>query len=202
MDIVIESVKKLESLLEHSGCCDSGIQLDVDPDIVNCQYEKGACLTASFGGKCGVFATFEPIRACTKISFMFGAPLDTAPVRGAACAIVNVATGFFCLARTLRPCAESSHIECGKELMSELKGKSVYMQGIIYSLDSLQDIRTVSDPSSAEVILIAGQGIIAPGTGDLIEKYAGSKRIICLGPSTAGTARLNELEHWCPHGSA
>src|SRR5512145_290708 len=104
MDLNIESVKKLEALLEHSGCYDSGVQLDVDPNVVNCRYEKGACMTAEMGGKRGVFTTFDPIRACTKISFMFGAPLDNPSVRGAACAIVNVSAGFFCLARTLRPC--------------------------------------------------------------------------------------------------
>ena len=202
MDIVIESVKKLETLLEHSGCSDGSIQLDVDPDSVNCRYEKGACMTAEFGRKQGVFTTFDPIRACTKISFMFGAPLDTPAVRGAALAIINVAAGFFCLARTLHPCARPSHTSCGADLAAELAGKQVYITGTMHSLESLPGIHFTTDPSSAAVILIGGDGLILPEAGELISRYAQKARIICIGPSTAGTARLNGLEHWCPYGQS
>lgn len=202
MDIVVESVKKLEDLLEHSGCSDEGIQLDVDPDVVNCRYEKGACMTAEFGRKRGVYTTFDPIRACTKISFMFGAPLDTPAVRGAACAIVNGAAGFFCLARTLRPCDESSHKICGADLSGELRGKRVYIAGAIHSLESLPEMNITSNPSMADAILIGGDGIILPETDELIRRYAATTRIICVGPSTAGIARLNDLEHWCPYGKS
>jgi hypothetical protein len=200
MDIVIESVKKLKNLLEHSGCADGGVQLDVDPDMVNCRYERGACMTAEYGRKQAVFTTFDPIRACTKISFMFDAPLDTPAVRGAACAIVNVVTGFFCLARTLRPCTGASHAACGADLAAELTGKQVYIAGTVHSLESLQGIKITTDPSSAEVILIGGEGIVAQETGELIGRNGSNTRIICIGPSIAGTARLNELEHWCPYG--
>ena len=51
MDLITESVNKLETILEHSGCEDAGVVLDVDPDVVNCQFEHGACMTASFGGE-------------------------------------------------------------------------------------------------------------------------------------------------------
>ena len=200
MDLVTESVKKLEALIEHSGCNECGVRLDVDPDAVNCRYEKGACMIAEFGGKRGVFTTFDPIRACTKISFMFGAPLDNPSVRAAACAIVNVSAGFFCLARTLRPCAGVSHATCGTQLTAELAGKQVFIHGSIHSLEHLTGIQRTTNPSSADVILIAGEGLIETGTGDLIETYGKTKKIICIGPSTAGTARLNELEHWCPFG--
>ncbi len=200
MDIIIESVQKLETILEHSGCSDGGVQLDVDPDAVNCRYEKGACMTAEFGRKQGVFTTFDPICACTKISFMFGAPLDAPEVRGAACAIINVATGFFCLARTLRPCASSSHEACGTDLAAELQGKQVFIVGTIHSLESIRGVSITMDPSAAEVILIGGEGLIDQGTGEIIAKYANNKKIICIGPSAAGVARLNELDHWCPYG--
>jgi len=202
MDLIIESVKKLETLLEHSGCSDGGVQLDVDPDIVNCRYEKGACMTAEFGRKQGVFTTFDPIRACTKISFMFGAPLDTPAVRGAACAIVNVAAGFFCLARTLRPCNESSHACCGADLAEELRGKQVYIMGTVHSLNLLQSISITTDFSAADVVLIGGDGFLAQETSELIRGHAIKPRVICIGPSTAGGARLNELEHWCPYGKS
>jgi hypothetical protein len=200
MDIVSESVKKLETLLEHSGCSDGGVVLDVDPDVMNCQFEKGACMTATFGGKCGVFTTFDPIRACTKISFMFGAPLDTQPVRGAAGAIINVTTGFFCLARVLRPCKEEKHSPCMTKIAGEISGKQVFCIGSMPVIESLPGIYLTTDHSRADVIIISGEGLIEEKTGDLIEKYRHNKRIICIGPSTAGIARLHELEHWCPFG--
>jgi hypothetical protein len=201
MDIVIESVKKLEKMLEQSGCDDGGVRLDVDPEIAVCRYEKGACMTADFGNKRSVFTTFDPIRACTKISFLFGAPLDTPAVRGAACAIVNVAAGFFCLARTIRPCNKESHDPCGAMLAEELGKRPVYCHGTIHSLERIHLNRT-NDPEAAEIILITADGLISIGTGDLVEQYKKTKRIICAGPSTAGTARLHEIEHWCPFGTS
>jgi hypothetical protein len=200
MDIIIQAVKKLEALLEHSGCNESGVLLDVDPGVVNCQFELGACMTATFGGKCGVFTTFDPIRASTKISFMFDAPLDTPPVRGAACAIINVATGFFCLARVLRPCKKGSHFSCMQDLTAEISGKQVSCIGSKSGFESQPGIHLSDDLTRAEVILINGEGVIGEGVGDEIEKYRTSKRIICIGPSSVGIARLYELEHWCPYG--
>lgn len=200
MDIVVQAVKKLETLLEHSGCTDSGVLLDVDPGMVNCQFEKGACMTATFGGKCGVFTTFDPIRACTKISFMFDAPLETPQVRGAACAIINVAAGFFCLSRVLKPCKSLSHSPCLKSLAAEISGKRVSCIGSRSGFDFQSGVHVTEDPSQAEVILIYGDGIIGSGIGDEIEKYQEGTRIICIGPSTAGIARIYELEHWCPYG--
>ena len=73
MDLIIDTVKKLESMMKNSGCEESGVVIDVRPDTVNCQFERGACMTASFGGRSADFITYDPIRAHTKISFMFGA---------------------------------------------------------------------------------------------------------------------------------
>jgi hypothetical protein len=199
MDIIVESVKKLEVMLEHSGCADGGVLLDVDPDAVNCQFEKGACMTAVFGGKCGIFTTFDPIRARTKISFMYDALLDSPAVRGAACAIINVISGFFCLARVLRPCNKSSHTPCGKNLAEEIAGKTVSCLGSA-DIKQITGLSFLPDYIGAEIILITGDGLIGETTGDIITKYRKERRIICVGPSTAGISRLYELEHWCPFG--
>jgi hypothetical protein len=200
MDIVVESVKKLEDLLEHSGCSDGGVLLDVDPDAGNCQFERGACMTAVFGGKCGVFSTFDPIRARTKISYMFGAPLDTPAVRSAACAIINVTTGFFCLVRVLRPCNKSAHPPCRKNLADEIAGKTVSCIGPAAQIETITGISLIPDVAQAEVLLINGESIIEEPAGDIIAKYRKTKRIICIGPSTVGISRLYELELWCPFG--
>lgn len=202
MDIVVESVKKLEHLLEHSGCEDVGVMLEVNPDAVNCQFEKGACMSAAFGGRSADFITFDPIRARTKISFMFGASLDTPRVRGAACAIINVAAGFFCLSRVLHACPRSSHDSCTGQIRKELAGKKVWCVGSVPLIESDSRHTQAAGADDADIIVIGGDGIIATGTGDLIENSGKNKRIICIGPSTAGIARLNEIEHWCPFGKS
>ena len=68
MDLIIETVKKLETMMNDSGCEDGGIVLDVNPDTINCQFECGACMTASFGGRSADFFTYDPVRARTKVS--------------------------------------------------------------------------------------------------------------------------------------
>ena len=201
MDILIDSVNKLETILKHSGCEEVGILLDVNPDVVNCQFDRGACMTASFGGKSAEFVTSDPIRAQTKISFVFGAPLDTPAVRGAACAMINVATGFFCLSRVLHACQGSRHADCMRELSTVVMGKKIFCIGSIPSIEYTFHACFVTDPKDADLILINAEGIIDAGLGDLIGEFKGMKRIICLGPSTAGVARLQQLEHWCPYGT-
>ena len=201
MDLIIETVKKLETMMKDSGCEEGGVVLDVHSDTVNCQFERGACMTASFGGRSADFITYDPIRAKTKISFMFGTPLDTAPVRGAAVAIVNVATGFFCLSRILHSCPESSHTECRRHLLDELGGKRIFCIGSMPAIETAFRSTIITNPQDAEVFLMNGEGIIEKGTGDIIRNYRDTKRILCLGPSTAGVARLNQLELWCPFGT-
>jgi len=201
MDLIVDTVKKLESMMKNSGCEESGVVIDVRPDTVNCQFERGACMTASFGGRSADFITYDPIRANTKISFMFGAPLESPQVRGAAVAIVNVAAGFFCLSRVLHSCPKSSHTECWRQLLQELGGKRILCRGNIPAVEAALGSSIVKDPHDSDVILINGEGIIENGTGDIIRNYKDTKRIVYLGPSTAGVARLNQFEHWCPFGT-
>ena len=200
MDIIRESVKKIRDILERGGCGEGDILLDVNPDSRNCQFEKGACMTASFGGRTADFVTFDPIRARTRISFMYDAPLDTLSTRGAASAIVNAVAGFFCLSRVLHACKESSHAPCLGELKQEIGGKNVYCIGSIPEIEHAFGGMIVQDPEIADVILINGDGMISEDTGDLIMRYKDTKQILCIGSSVAGVSRLHMLEHWCPYG--
>lgn len=200
MDIITDSVKKLEEHLKHSGCEDTGVRLDVDPDRILCQYERGACMVATFGGRTAEFATDDPIRALTKISFMFGAPLETPNVRSAACAIINVATGFFCLSRVLHACPKDSHAPCRGELVTELSGHRVYCAGNMPAIERDLGAQITTNIDDADTIVINGEGLVEPATGDLVEQWAGKKRILFIGPSTAGVSRLQEKDHWCPYG--
>jgi hypothetical protein len=201
MDLIIETVKKLETMMKDGGCEDGGVVLDVNTDAVNCQFERGACMTASFGGRWADFVTYDPIRAKTKISFMFGTPLDTPPVRGAAASIVNVVVGFFCLLRILHSCPESSHTECRRQLLCELEGKKIFCIGSMPGIETAFRSTIVTNPHDADVIVMNGEGIIKQGTGTTLLNYKDTKRFLCLGPSTAGIARLNQIEHWCPFGT-
>jgi hypothetical protein len=200
MDIIRESVTKVKDILEHGGCGEGDVLLDVNPKAKNCQFEKGACMTASFGGRTADFVTFDPLRACTKIAFMYGAPLDTVATRGAAAAIVNIVTGFFCLSRVLHACPESSHAPCLAELEQEIKGKKVFCVGDIAKINHVLGGLVVQDPLTADIILIGNEGMLAKGTGDLIEQFKGKKPVLCIGSSVAGVSRLHLLEHWCPYG--
>jgi hypothetical protein len=201
MDIIIDTVKKLETMMTGSGCDESGVVLEVCTDTVNCQFERGACMTAVFGGRSADFVTFDPVRAKTKIAFMFGTPLETPSVRGVAAAIVNVVMGFFCLSRVLHSCPESSHTECRSKLFLELEKKRIFCIGSIPSIETAFRGSIVINPQDADVILIHGEGIIGPGTGDIITNAQETTRILCIGPSTAGVARINQLELWCPFGT-
>ena len=202
MDIIRESVKKIKEILEHGGCEEGDVLLEVNPDAKNCQFEKGACMTASFGTRTADFVTFDPIRARTRISFMYDAPLDTSSTRGAASAIVNAVTGFFCLSRVLHACKESSHAPCLEELKREIGGKKIWCIGSIPEIDHQFRGMIVHDPEVADVILISGEGMVAQGTGDLIEQYKEKKQVLCIGSSVAGVSRLHLLEHWCPYGKS
>lgn len=200
MDVIRESVTRIRELLEHGGCGEGDVLLDVNPKTVNCQFEKGACMTASFGGRTADFTTFDPLRARTKVAFLYDAPLDTPATRGAASAIINAVTGFFCLSRVLHACPASSHAACLAELGAEIRDRRICVLGEIPSIDHHFRGQLVSDPENAQIILIGGEGMIAPGTGDLIERYRNTKRIIGIGPSVAGVCRIHQIEHWCPYG--
>jgi len=201
MDVITESVKKITLLLKNSGCEEGSVVLDVDADIIYCQYDKGACMLATFGGRSAEFVTDDPVRARTKISFMFDAALDTLRSRAAACSIINVAAGFFCISRTLHSCPEYSHTDCLKQLEHEIKGKKIVCIGNMQAIETAFRHSIVHDPDTADVILINSEGIIKPGTGDILQTYKDSKRILCIGPSAAGVARLNQIDLWCPFGT-
>ncbi|MCX6691360.1 MAG: hypothetical protein NTW33_04725 [Methanoregula sp.] len=201
MDIVLDAVKKLQDILLHSGCEDGPVVPRVNPDTVPCQYEKGACMEVCFGGKTGEFVTYSPIRATTKVEFMFGAPLDSPAPRGAACAILNVVTAFLCLSRTVRACPASCHAACMQDLKRRTGTGRVFPVGSIPSLEHEMNQFIAEDPGSADIILINGEGTIEPGTGDIVSKYRETKTVILLGPSTAGIASLEKIERFCLYGT-
>ncbi|WML67121.1 MAG: hypothetical protein METHP_00606 [Methanoregula sp. SKADARSKE-2] len=202
MDVVIDSVNKIEAILSNSGCDDCDAVLDIDPDTLHCQFERGACISASFGGKSADFVTSDPLCARIKISFMFGASLDTEATRGAACAVINAVTGFFSLTRVHHPCRASCHSPCMELLKMAIEGKRIECIGEMPAITFELDRFIVKNHSDADIILITGDGLVDRNAGDIFTGEQSRKKILCLGPSTAGVARLQQLEHWCPYGQS
>jgi hypothetical protein len=88
------------------------------------------------------------------------------------------------------------------ELGMAINGKRVLCIGRMPAFENASRTEIVTDPRNADLILINAEGIIDAGVGDLITEYKGTKRIVCLGPSTAGVARLQQIENWCPYGTS
>jgi hypothetical protein len=199
MDILRDAIKKLEQKIAGSGAEDGIVTIVTNPETKYCQYEKGACLRAQYGGRSAEFITANPLTARTKIGFMFGALLGSPPQRAAAGVILNVLTGFFCLSRMLKSCEPGMHRDCLTSLKKEIGTGWIFPLGLHGNV--LAKIGHVADnPDEANIILIVGDGLIAVGTGDLLARFAGKKRILFLGPSTAGVSALEGYDLWCPYG--
>lgn len=198
MDCILSAVKKLQELSRHSGCEDGTIVLSVNPDRKVCQFEKGACMEAFFGGRIAEFVTFEPTRATTRLGFLFDATLEKTVHRAAACVIINVIAGFFCITRVRRSCPGECHAACRAELIQKIGNGRVAGIGIPGPvLESFPSHNSGS--ADGEVVFISGEGLISP-EGTAILDGPSADRVLLVGPSTAGVAALEKIPHWCPFG--
>ncbi|MDD3071633.1 MAG: hypothetical protein PHX88_10615 [Methanoculleus horonobensis] len=195
-----DAIERMETVLADSGCEDGVVTLGVNHDADVCQYPKGVCMEGHFGGRIGQFITSEPVRANTRISFMFGAPLTNQKQRGAAGAIVNTVSAFLCLARRLQPCTPDCYAPCLAELSREVAGKKVYLVGPMPVLERALETQIVDTPEAADILLVGGDGMTSDAGVACIDEYREKKRMIFLGPSAAGVGGLINLEHWCPYG--
>jgi hypothetical protein len=200
MTFLHDAIEKLEAILEGSGCEHGVVTLSVNYDTDVCQYPKGVCMEGQFGGKIGQFVTSEPIRANTRISFMYGAPLKNQKQRGAAITIINAVSAFLCLTRKHRPCTPDCHTPCLAELSREVAGKRIYLVGPAPVLERALRDQITDSPEAADLFLVAGDGMTSDEGIACIDNYLGKKRMIFLGPSTSGVSGLMNFEHWCPYG--
>jgi len=198
MDPIISAVQKLKELTLHSGCEDGTIVLSVNPDRKVCQYEKGACMEAFFGGRIAEFVTFEPIRATTKLGFLFDATLENIGQRAAACAIINVMTGFLCISRVRRACPPECHAACRADLIQTIGSSRVAGLGIPAPVMESLPCHNTASPDG-DVILVSGEGLISP-EGMALMNGPSADKVMLVGPSTAGVAALEKIRHWCPYG--
>jgi len=183
-----------------TGCEHGTVLLQRCTDAPTCQYQRGACIEAVYGGKNAQLVSNFPISAATRVSFLFGAEFDSPEKRTAAAAIMNVVMNFLCLARIARSCIPASFGPCRSYLEDELRGMRVFCSGFRHeSVDAL-DLEMAEDPEHADVILISGNGVFSGQGIDILERSRTTCRIIMVGPETAAAASLLEMEHWCPFG--
>ncbi len=200
MSAITEAVEKLRILLEGSGLEDGVVTLRRNPDAPRCQYERGACIEAHFGGGYGQVMTNYPLQAATRIPFMYGSLLTSPEERTAALAILNTAAGFLGLSRKLHACRPYEYPACLSELKEAIGKFRVVCIGNASVLPNELASQLVDASEKAEVILVVSDGAIAPSTADQIDTWRGHKRMIFLGPSFPGLCALLDLEHWCPYG--
>lgn len=200
MNVIERSVEELEKRIEGTGIEDGAVFLRVDPDCDLCPYESGACMVATFGGKSADFVTFDPTRAATKMSFMFGVKLENPVMRAAACAIINAVTAFLCISRVARACTRDNYAPCLADLKKRVRGRKITIIGKSRVLESELKMSAVDDPASADLFVVTGEGLTSDEGIRLIELYVREKEMLFIGPSPAGVAALADVVIWCPFG--
>ncbi len=198
MEPMKEAVKKLEAIVAGTGCEDGNVVLRVNPDAILCQFERGACMEAAFGGRTAEFVTSEPVRAVTRMGFMFGAGLEKPAQRSAASAILNVVTGFLCVSRVLRACDRGCHQACRDALCREIAGRRVF--GLETAPGSLDHLGRADGPEAADLVLATGEALVDASSYRQLTSLLQAKRAMFLGPSSAGVSALLDIPHWCPYG--
>jgi hypothetical protein len=200
MTLLREAVTHLEDTVQGSGCEDGTVTLRRDPDASRCQYERGALLEASFGGRTAHLVTSSPVQTRTRLSSFFGLDLPEPGQRTAALGIVNVVAGFLCIARRLHACDPACHGPCLKELREEIGGRSIFTPVMVPVLSRDLADHLTGDAADADILVITGETLIEEeGTRELRGQSAEGGMLL-LGPSTEGVASLLSLPHWCPYG--
>jgi hypothetical protein len=200
MPLLADAGKKLGSLIQGSGFEDSPVVLRRAPDAPRCQYARGVCIEAVFGGKTGHMATDAPIEARILLSSLFGATLTTPQQRTAAVAMINAATGFLSMARPLCACRRGCYSPCLADLKTRIGGLAIYPVGRIPVIETEFSRQIVADPASAALVLVSADGLVSEEAVAALGRLPGEKPLLFLGPSTVGISSLTGGEHWCPYG--
>ncbi|MGC9435110.1 MAG: hypothetical protein ACP5C4_03345 [Methanomicrobiales archaeon] len=200
MTYLHDAIEVLEERICGSGCEDVPVRLTVDYDCTPCQYPRGVCLKAMLGGRSGTVVTTDPLRATTRVSFMYGAPLSQPNQRAAAAAIINAVTAFLSLSRRTRPCDPACHAACLEGLKEKVAGKSIWIAGEMPLLEREFAGTLAPSPADADIILAGGSALTGEAAMEAIDRYGKTVETIFLGPSGAGVSALLGYDHHCPHG--
>ncbi|MGA2934586.1 MAG: hypothetical protein ABSD81_05465 [Methanomicrobiales archaeon] len=199
MTLLLEAAKRLEETVHGSGCEDGVATLKRKPDAPRCQFERGAMIEASFGGKTAQVVTDSPVQTSTPVSSLFGQDLPSPELRTAALAIVNVVAGFLCIGRRFHACDPACHGPCIEELRAEIRGRKIFTPIQVPALSRTLSPLVTERPGDAGILVITGEALVKEENSEIREQ-AGDHGILLLGPSTEGVASLLSLPHWCPYG--
>jgi hypothetical protein len=194
-----EAVQRLEETVLGSGCEDGAASLRRDPGVPRCQFERGADLLASFGGRTAHVVTTAPVQTSTRLSTLFGRELAGPEERTAALGLVSAVAGFLCISRRLHACDPACHGPCLRELAEEIAGRRIFTPVQVPAVSREFPANLTGDPAEAGVLLVTGETLIMEEGGNLAGMAAG-REVLLLGPSTSGVASLLDLPHWCPYG--
>ncbi|HUK39107.1 MAG TPA: hypothetical protein VLV30_08350 [Methanomicrobiales archaeon] len=200
MTFLSDAVKALGETVHGSGCEDGAATLRRDPDAPRCQFERGATLLASFGGRTAQVVTDSPVQTGTRVSSLFGQELPSPELRTAALGIVNVVAGFLCLGRRYHACDPACHGPCLEELRTEIGGRKVFTPVPVPVISRDPAFQKTGDSGDAGVVVLTGAALIGEEEGDRLGELAAGRGVLLIGPSTEGVASLLGLPHWCPYG--
>ncbi|MHC1626820.1 MAG: hypothetical protein ACXQTG_01590 [Methanoculleaceae archaeon] len=200
MTYLHEAISRLEEHLDGSGCEDATVCLRVEDGSDRCQYGRGHCLVAVMGGRSGRVMTTHTLQATTRVSYMFGAPLERPEQRAAAVAIINAVCAFLCLSRRTRPCDTGCHGPCLSALRKRIAGRRVWFPDSIPVLEAVFADQKVDSPGEADLILAGGPAFTDDAEIAVIDRYRETVDIIFLGPDGAGLPALLGFEQHCPYG--
>ena len=199
MTFLLEAVKKLEETVYGSGCEDGVATLKRKPDAPRCQFERGAMIEASFGGRTAQVVTDSPVQTSTQVSSLFGSDLYAPELRTAALSIMNVVAGFLCIGRRFHACDPACHGPCMEELREEIGGRKIFTPVNLPVISRELGPLVTGRAGDAETLVLNGESLIRE-EGPGLREQAVNHGILLLGPSTEGVASLLALPHWCPYG--
>jgi hypothetical protein len=183
MTLLLDAVVLLEETIQGSGCEDGVASLKRRPDAPRCQYERGASLEASFGGRTTHIMTGSPVQTETRLSSLFGRALPSPEERTAALGIVNAVTGFLCLSRRLHACDPASFGPCLKGLRDEIGERRIFTPVEIPVLSRELASLVTGSASDADILMLTGETLVQEKDDGLREQAAKGEMLL-LGPST------------------
>lgn len=197
--ILLEAVEALKKTSSGMGTEDGDLIFQKLNDPV-CQFCKGDCMGAEFGGCVAEVATPEPFTARMRLENLYDAPLKSQKTRAAALGALNAAAGFLMLSRKTGACNTVYFEDCLSELQQFCKGRAVYIIG-----DDIKGIPQTLDADEAELILIQGEAFFDEDLLSEIEEAVASakacgKQVLLVGENCHGIGALLHLDVWCPYG--
>ncbi|HJJ36862.1 MAG TPA: hypothetical protein O0X27_06800 [Methanocorpusculum sp.] len=193
--LLCDAVKRLEETAANMGTEDGDLLFQRREGTL-CQFCKGECMAAEFGGRVAEISTPEPFTARMCLGNMYGAPLLSQKTRAAAVGALNAAAGFLMLTRKTGACNSVYHDDCRAELLAYCKDKAVYIIG-----SDIVGINQTLTSDEADIVLVSGDAFLEDAyLAEIEEVLALDKEVMFIGQNYHGIAALLHLNVWCPYG--